>query len=357
MKSSSVMTVKRNRIRLGDLFPELDLVGDFSHFESLEAGRIVSAEKQALEGDLVFIAQDRALKALEVSQPTAFVISDSLWDEAAKKSTSIPLLRSRDAMLAFAKASRHFSSESTPKPGQHPSAIIHSSAKISSDVYIGPGVEIGEEASIGEGAILHSNVQIGPRSIVGPGSVLFPGVVIYQDVILGEEVRIHANSVIGIDGFGYVQEKTPKGVRHVKIHHLGGVRIGSRVEIGSNTTIDRGTLGDTLVGDGCIIDNQVHIGHNCVLEEGVVLCGCVGLAGGVHIEKFAVLAGFVGVANKVRVGAGAQVAAYTALTSHVPAGEKWGGIPSMPRGEYARLQVLFKRLPELFERKKREGKA
>jgi UDP-3-O-[3-hydroxymyristoyl] glucosamine N-acyltransferase len=188
---------------------------------------------------------------------------------------------------------------------------------------------------------------------VGKDSVLFPGVVLYHDVSVGDRVRIHANSVIGADGFGYVQEKTSTGVKHVKIHHLGGVRIGDDVEIGASTTIDRGTLEDTLIGNGCIIDNQVQIGHNCVLEEGVIICGCVGLAGSAHIEKFALIAGFTAVGNKVRVGAGAQVAGFTPVTGHVPAGMKWGGIPAMPRNEYARLQVLFKRLPELFERKKK----
>jgi UDP-3-O-[3-hydroxymyristoyl] glucosamine N-acyltransferase len=151
-----------------------------------------------------------------------------------------------------------------------------------------------------------------------------------------------------------VQEKTPAGVKHVKIHHIGGVRIGNDVEIGASSTIDRGTLGDTVIGNGCIIDNQVQIGHNCQLEEGVIVCGCSGLAGSVYVEKYAVMAGLVGIANKVRVGAGAQISAFSAVSSNVPAGILWGGVPAMPRREYRRLQAYLSRLPELFPKGKKQ---
>lgn len=346
------MTAK-SRIRLGELFSELGLIGDFDSLKGVEVTGIAPAHSSGA-GDLVFLAQDRLLSFIETSVPAAFIVSDSLWTAASALKTKAPLLRSRDAMLAFAKASKFFSKEPSPQAGVHPTAMVHPSAKIGKDACIGAYAQVGEGCSLGEGVVLHPHSQVGAHSCIGNASVLFPGVVLYQNVILGERVRIHANSVIGADGFGYVQEKTSTGVRHVKIHHLGGVRIGNDVEIGAGTTIDRGTLGDTIIGNGCIIDNQVQIGHNCELEEGVIVCGCVGMAGSAHIEKFALIAGFTAIANKVRVGAAAQVAGFTPVTGHVPAGAKWGGIPAMPRNEYARLQVLFKRLPELFERRKKE---
>lgn len=336
--------------QLGELFSELGLIGDFGELSSLSVSRLAPVET-AGPGDLVFIAQERLLPHLEKSRPAAFVVSDDLWERANKLSSASPLLRSRDAMLAFAKASRFFSVEPRPA-GVHDQAVIHASARVHPSASIGAFCVVGEGAVIGEGVVLHAQVQVGARTQIGRDSVIFPGVVLYHDVVLGERVRIHGNSVIGADGFGYVQEKSPRGVRHVKIHHLGTVRIGNDVEIGASTTIDRGTLGDTLIGDGCIIDNQVQIGHNCQLEEGVIICGCVGMAGSAHVEKFALVAGFTAVANKVRIGAGAQVAGFTPVTGHVPAGAKWGGMPAMPRSEYARLQVLFKRLPELFKKEK-----
>lgn len=341
----------RNRIRLGDIFSDLDLLGDCEAHRALEISRIAPAE-EARAGDLVFIAQESYLSYLGSKNPAAFVVSDALMAKAPAGG-SAPRLRSRDAMLAFAKASRHFQTEPKPVSGVHSSASVHPSAKVEAGVCIGPFAVIEADADIGAGSVVHARAQVGARAKVGAGCVLFPGVVLYQDTVLGDRVRIHANSVIGADGFGYAQEKRPGGVTHVKIHHLGRVRIGDDVEIGASTTIDRGTLGETVIGKGCIIDNQVQIGHNCTLEEGVIVCGCSGLAGSAQIGKYALLAGFVAVANKVKIGAGAQVAGYTAVTGNVPAGAAWGGRPGRPLREYMKLQALVSRLPEWNEERKR----
>lgn len=345
---------RKNKVPLGELFPDLDLVGDYAAHEGLVIARIAGIER-AEEGDLVFLAQEQLLPELANSQPSVFVISDSLWEKASAIPTKAPKLRSRNAMLAFAKASRHFQTEAPPTAEVHATAQVHPTARVGGNVSIGAFVVIEAGAEIESGVVLHSHAFVGERAHIGQDSVIFPGVKIYQDCRLGERVRIHANTVIGADGFGYVQEKTATGVRHVKIHHIGGVRIGNDVEIGASTTIDRGTLGDTVIGNNCIIDNQVQIGHNCTLEEGVIVCGCTGLAGSVYVEKYAVIAGFVGIANKVRVGTGAQISAFSAVSSRVPPGIMWGGVPAMPRREYRRLQAMIGRLPELFaERKGKE---
>ncbi|MGZ3652354.1 MAG: UDP-3-O-(3-hydroxymyristoyl)glucosamine N-acyltransferase [Bdellovibrionota bacterium] len=347
---------RKNKVRLGDLIPALDLLNaaEGDTHRSLEIHRIATVEK-AREGDLVFVAQESLLAKLQKSAPSAAVISDSYFEKAAALGFPFPLLRVKDAMLAFAKASAFFKTETTPPAGVHPTAFVHPSARLGANVIVGPHAVIGEEAEIENDVVIHASAEVGARVRLGAETVIFPGVVIYQDVKIGARVRIHANSVIGADGFGYVQEKTPTGVKHVKIHHLGGVQIGDDVEIGASTTIDRGTLEDTILEKGCIIDNQVQIGHNCHLEEGVIICGCTGLAGSVHVGKFAVLAGFVGVANKMKIGAGARVAAYTAIQGHVPPGVTWGGIPGMPHRNWLRTQLLFEKLPELLEQRKKRG--
>ena len=347
---------RKNKVPLGDLFPDLNLIGDFSAHRDLVISGIAAIER-AEEGDLVFLAQEHLLPELGKGNPSAVVVSDALWEKAAATPTKAPKLRSKNAMLAFAKASRHFLTEAPPTTEVHPTAQVHPSARVGANVTIGAFAVVDAGAEIEGDVVLHAHTYVGERTHVGQGSVLFPGVKIYQDCRVGERVRIHANSVIGADGFGYVQEMSDKGVRHVKIHHIGGVRIGNDVEIGASTTIDRGTLGDTTIGNGCIIDNQVQIGHNCTIEEGVIICGCTGLAGSVHVEKFAVIAGFVGVANKVHIGAGAQISAYSAVSSRVPAGILWGGVPAMPRREYRRLQAYIARLPELFADRKKESEA
>lgn len=336
------------QIQLGELFSALGLGEEYAEHRSLEIHRIAMVEK-AREGDLVFVSDGQLLKQLADAAPSAAVIGADYWEAAQALGVKFPLLPVKDAKLAFAKASYFFRTEATAEPGVHPSASVHPKAKLGKGVSIGPNVVIRERADIGDGCVIQAGASIGQRAVIGAGSLIFPNVVIYQDTKIGQRVRIHANSVIGSDGFGYAQEKTDTGVRHVKIHHLGSVQIGDDVEIGASTTIDRGTLGDTILEKGCIIDNQVQIGHNCHLEEGVIICGCTGLAGSVHVGKFAVLAGFVGVANKMKIGMGARIAAYTAIQGHVPAGVTWGGIPGMPHRNWLRTQLVFEKLPEILK--------
>lgn len=350
------MTPRNKQVALGDLFPALGLTGE--QIAGLEESRALPLQRIALvdkarEGDLVFVSEGRFVEMLKESSPSVAVVAESLHAKAAELGLKFPLIPVKDAMLAFAKASAFFKTEANASPGVHPSAIVHPKARVAKGVSIGPHVIVRELAEVGEGAVLHAGVSVGARAKIGAGTVLFPYVVVYQDCKIGERVRIHANSVIGADGFGYAQEKTESGVRHVKIHHMGSVQIGDDVEIGASTTVDRGTLYDTIIEKGCILDNQVQIGHNCHLEEGVIICGCTGLAGSVHVGKFAVLAGFVGVANKMKIGAGARVAAYSAIQGHVPAGVTWGGIPGMPHRKWLRTQLIFEGLPDRL--KKLEG--
>jgi UDP-3-O-[3-hydroxymyristoyl] glucosamine N-acyltransferase len=339
--------IRRSNLRLEEIFSsDADLIGDFDSHRSLEVHRISTVEK-AREGDLVFVSQENLLPRLREVQPTAVVISESLYAKAVGLGIKLPLIRVKDAMLAFAKASSFFRTDNELSLGIHPTAFVHASARLGANVRIGAHAVIGEEAVLENDVVVHSSAEVGARTHIGDSSVIFPGVVIYQDVKIGARVRIHANTVIGADGFGYAQEKTSTGVRHVKIHHLGGVQIGDDVEIGASTTIDRGTLEDTVIGNGCIIDNQVQIGHNCHLEEGVIVCGSSGLSGSVHVGKYAVIAGFVGIANKARIGAGARLSAFSAIQGTVPPGMAWGGIPGMPHRNWLKAQIIIEHLPEL----------
>lgn len=347
----------KNKIPLGELFFELDLVGDHEVLRSLEIQRIHSVEN-AREGDLVFVGHDSFLKSLENCKATAIVVSDKIFSKVAERipGSSKILLRSKDAMLAMAKASKRFDTEPVADRAVHPSAVIDSSAKLGKNISVGAYVVIGKNVSVGDGATIHSNVTIMDRAAIGKECVLFPSVVIYQDTIIGDRVRIHANSVIGADGFGYVQEFNAKGVKHRKISHMGRVRIGNDVEIGASTTIDRGTMGETIVEDGCIIDNQVQIGHNCHLHEGVIVCGNVGFAGSAVVEKFAVVGGMVGVGNKVVIGAGAMISGFSAVSSSVPAKAVWGGVPARSWKETLKIQASLTRLPELLQVWKKNNK-
>ncbi len=350
----------KSKLTLGDLEASLGLVDGASLDTKLRALVIecIAEAGESKPGSLVFVAGREFLDRLHAdAQKPAVVVTSSAMAE--RMSPGVPVVRVKNPMLAFAKCSVFFSTEMRPTPAVHSSAVIHETAKIGQGVSIGPGCVIADGAVIGDGCVLHPRVFVGSRTQVGAGSVIFPGVVLYQDVMMGERVRIHANSVIGADGFGYAQEFSGAGVKHVKIHHFGGVKIGNDVEIGAATTIDRGTVRLTEVGNGCIIDNNVQIGHNCRIGEGVIICGNTGLAGSAEVDRFAVLAGYVAVGNQVKVGAGAQVAGFSMVWTDVPAGAKWGGVPGRPLKEFWRIESLISRLPELFDAYKisRKGKS
>ena len=341
--------------KLGDLFPLLGLLDPCEEYRNIEILKIAPVEG-AIAGDLIFVAQESFFRNLPEICPSAAIVSDSLF-AALPKDLSYPVLRSQDAKLACAKVSKLFCSDMILESKIHLTAVIHVTAKIAADAAIGPNVVVDAHSEVGAGSQLHAGVFVGPRVKIGAQTTLFPGVKIYQDTLIGARVRIHANTVIGADGFGYTPEKKNGRVEHVKIHHIGRVRIDDDVEIGANSSIDRATMGETIIERGCIIDNHVQIGHNCKIEEGAIICGCTGLSGSVRVGKYALIAGMCGISNQVEIGTGARVSGMSGVPKNIPAGTDWGGNPARPMRDYFRLQVLFGRLPELFEerRKARKG--
>lgn len=312
---------------------------------------------EAKPGDAAFLSGEAYLHGVENCMSTVLVVNQALVGRvpaSVKERTLVVAVR--DAMLAFAKASELFADESASlAAGVHSTAVVDASAKLGEGVAVGAGAVIGTGAKIGPRSRIYPGVIIGANVTIGADCALFPKVVLYDNVVLGQRVRIHAGSVIGADGFGYVQSPVPGGVEHIKIHHLGAVRLDDDVEIGANSCVDRGTLGDTIIGKGSKIDNHVQIGHNCRFDEGVIVCGSSAIAGSVQIGRNAVLAGFIGVANKTKIGAGVIIAAFSMVfDKEIPAGARWGGVPARSQKEWMRLQVLISRLPELFAARRAE---
>lgn len=211
------------------------------------------------------------------------------------------------------------------EPGVHPGATVHPSARL------------------GEGVVVHPGCWVGPGCEIGERTVLFPNVVLYPGTRIGRRCRVHAGAVLGADGFAY--QPGPTGPRRVP--HVGGLRVEDDVEIGANTTIDRGLLEDTVIGAGSKIDNLVQIGHNVALGRAVILAAQVGLAGSARIGDGAVLGGQAGVADHARVGAGARVGAQAGVHGEVPAGEAVLGTPAVPVRLARRIFAAWRLLPEL----------
>jgi UDP-3-O-[3-hydroxymyristoyl] glucosamine N-acyltransferase len=212
--------------------------------------------------------------------------------------------------------------------------------------HIGPYCVIGERTRIGARTVLEGGNHLGADCQLGTDVHLCPRVTLYARTHLGDRVRIHAGSVIGSDGFGYVLDQ---GI-HRKVPQIGNVIVHDDVEIGANVTIDRAALGSTIIGKGAKIDNLVQIGHNVVIGEHCILVSQVGVAGSTRLGNYVTLAGQVGVAGHLRIGDHATVAAQAGVMNDIPDGEKWFGSPAQPDRQMKRIYIALQHLPELLQR-------
>ena len=229
--------------------------------------------------------------------------------------------------------------ESRLEPGISSTARIGKGAILGDRVFIGEYAIIGAHATLGNDVVVGAHCVIGDNARIGDGSRLWPHVTIYPRASLGARVLVHSGARIGTDGFGYVFRD---GV-HNKIPHVGRCILGDDVEIGANTTIDRGSIDDTVVGDGTKIDNLVHIAHNVRIGRKCLIMAQVGIAGSVTLGDGAIIAGQAGISGHLSIGAGARLAAQAGVFGDIPAGETWSGYPARPHRESLRASAaLFK---------------
>lgn len=296
--------------------------------------------ENARTGDLTFAENEEFFSRAENSAATA-IIADKRFSSAKKTLIHVP-----NARVAFAKALTLFFPEKTYPAAIHATAVIAPSANIDSTVHIGPHCVVGERAHIGARTILQAGAFVGDDCVLAEDVNLFPNVAIYPRCRIGNRVRIHANSVIGSDGFGYVQD----GAVHRKVPQIGNVIIGDDVEIGAGVTIDRGALGSTIIGRGTKIDNLVQIAHNVQVGEGCLLVAQVGIAGSSKLGNQVVLAGQVGVAGHLKIGNQVIVGAKSGVMHDIPDNEKWLWIPAQPDKDVKRQVLALQKLPELLRR-------
>jgi UDP-3-O-[3-hydroxymyristoyl] glucosamine N-acyltransferase len=315
------------------------LGGEVAGNASLVLHSFAPAER-AREGELTFAESDAYFAVAEKGGASAVIVNDHY------SSASKTLIRVKDARVAFAKIIGLFFPEPVLPPGIHPTAVVAVSAKVDPTAYIGPGCIIGERAQIGAKCILHAGDCVGADSRLGNGVVLFPNVTLYPRTEVGNGVRIHAGSVIGSDGFGYVQEAGA----HLKVPQIGNVIIGDDVEIGANVTIDRGALGPTVIGKGAKIDNLVQIAHNVQIGEYSLVIAQVGIAGSTKIGNYTILAGQVGIAGHLKIGNHVTIAAHSGVMHDIADGEKWMGPLAQPIWDYKRQVLALRKLPGLLRR-------
>ena len=262
----------------------------------------VAALASAQAGQISFLTSPKYRAQLVATRASAVIIAPAFAD-----ATALPRIVTANPYAYYARVTALLNPAALPAACIHASACVNSSIPASAS--IGAGVAIGQNVLIGEKVVIHPGCAIADGVTIGDGSMLYPNVVIYSGCRLGRNVIIHSGAVIGADGFGFA----PENGAWVKIPQIGAVRIGDDVEIGANTSIDRGALDDTVIGDGCKLDNQIQIGHNCVIGACTVIAGCVGIAGsakigrGCQIGGAAMILGHLEIADGTIISPGSMV--------------------------------------------------
>lgn len=321
-----------------------EALGDLAH-----AVTGVADLADAGPSDAVFL-ENRKYTALAGTAPAGLLfLTPDLKDTpcAAKGKVIVP-----EPRAAFAQLVRLIDEAGKVKilPTHSLKASIHGKAALGPNVSIGDFVVIERGAAVGENTVIMPQVYIGANAKVGRNCLIYPQVVIREDCVVGDGVIIHPGAVIGADGFGFLTDK--KTGRHTKIPQIGNVIVEAGCEIGANVTIDRGAVGSTVVKAGTQIDNLVQIGHNAKLGRDCVVVSQTGIAGSTVVGNNVILAGQAGVAGHLTIGDGAIITAQTGVMSDVPPKTVLFGSPGRPHREAFKLQALFGRLPELFDKVK-----
>ena len=262
----------------------------------------------------------------------------------------LALLRCDRPDRAFSRIVESFEEALEPPPsGVHATALLAPDVELGGEVSVGPLCVVGRGARLGEGCVLHPRVVIGEGACLGPGCELHPGVVVHPRVRIGSRCVLRAGAVIGSDGFGF----DPSEEGWVKVPQCGTVILGDDVEVGANSTVDRGRFEATRVGNGVKIDNLVQVAHNVEIGDHALLCAQVGIAGSTLIDEWVVLAGQVGVNGHLHIGRGARVGGHSGITSDIPAGAEYFGLPAREMRQEMRLIAARRHVPELRQQLRR----
>ena len=294
---------------------------------------------EAGPGDLTFVANPKYRKKMETTGASAILVVPGT--ACAGKN----LLIVGDPYVALGRLLALFHPEDEETAGISKNATVEAGADISPEAVVYPGVHVCSGARVEKRAVLYPGVFIGRDAAVGEASILYPGVTVYRRCRIGRRVVLHAGVVVGSDGFGFALP----GQGNRKIPQVGYVQIDDDVEIGANTTIDRGALGRTWIQRGVKIDNLVQIAHNVVIGEYSIIVAQVGISGSTQLGKGVVIGGQAGIVGHIRIGDGVMAAARSGVRKDIPPGQIVAGSPHMPHREWLKMEACLPKLPEMRE--------
>jgi UDP-3-O-[3-hydroxymyristoyl] glucosamine N-acyltransferase len=305
----------------------------------------VATLQSASPTEISFLSNSKYKKYLASSQAGCVLLTTDNVDQAPNSAIEV-----KDPYVAYAKVASLLNPAKTPEASIHTSAIIDETASIADNVFIGANVVIEANVSIASNSIIEAGCVIGEGVVIGEQCYLKANVTLCHHVTIGNRVKMHPGVVIGADGFGIANDN---GI-WIKIPQLGSVQIGDDVEIGANTTIDRGALDDTMIGNGVKLDNQIQIGHNDIIGDNTVIAGCVGISGSTTIGANCAIGGGTGIAGHISIADGVQLTGMSMVTKSISqSGTYSSGIPVEPTRQWHKNVVHYRKMSDLHERVKR----
>jgi UDP-3-O-[3-hydroxymyristoyl] glucosamine N-acyltransferase len=299
----------------------------------------VATLDNAQEGHIAFLSNSRYRMQLDATRASAVIVG-----EAEAEATKLPRIVCDNPYAYFAKVSALLNPVPQALAGVHSSAVVGEGARIDVTAHIGAHVVIGAGASIGPGCVIMESCSIGANTTIGANARLYPRVVVYHDCVIGNNLIAHAGAVIGSDGFGMAMENG----RWLKIPQIGRVVIGDDVEIGANTTIDRGALDDTVIEDDVKLDNQIQVAHNVRIGAHTAIAGCVGIAGSTSIGRYCRIGGSAGILGHLQIADNVEIASFTLIGKSIREAGSYAGIfPFSKNDEWRKNAAQLRHLDEL----------
>lgn len=301
--------------------------------------------EEATPGSLSFLANKKYEQYLYQTKASIVIVGEDFVPTAPYTST---LIRVKDAYSAFSILLDQYNTLKRDKSGIEEPSFIHPTATLGQNVYVGAFAYIGANAVIGDNSKIYPQVYVGDNVEVGENSTFFPGVKIYYDCKIGNNVIIHSSTVIGSDGFGFAPQADGT---YTKVSQIGNVIIEDSVEIGSNTSIDRATMGSTIIRKGVKLDNLIQLAHNVDIGANTVIASQTGVSGSTKIAENCVIGGQVGIVGHITLARGTQIQAKSGISRSIEEeGKKWAGAPATTYNQHMRAQVVLNRLPDLERR-------